>query len=123
MENRKQSVAGVISIVFAAINAVGIMLTMGYSLHIRHKFTEVHEDLGAELPSITAMVLNIHWSAWVLVSLSLLAVVLAKEVISRKWIPILLNVAFVLICIAYWAFFAVAMMIPLASIIQQMENG
>ena len=123
MEDKKLGVAGVVSIVFAALNALGLLVSMGWSLHIRHKFMQIYQDFGAELPGVTQMILNIHWTMWVVISLVLLAVLAAKELISKKWIPLLLNGVFVLIGIAYWAVFSTAMMIPLMKLIQQMENG
>ena len=123
MEKKKLGVAGVVSIVFAALNALGLLVSIGYSLHIRHKFVVIYEDLGAELPGVTQMVLNIHWSVWILISLILLAILAIKEFISKKWIPLLLNGIYVLLGIVYWAVFSTALMVPLIKLIQQMENG
>jgi hypothetical protein len=123
MENKKLSVAGVVSIIFAALNALGLIVSTGCSLHLRHKFIEIYADLGAELPHVTQMILNIHWIFWVLTLLVLLAILAAKELITKKWIPLLLNGVFVLVGIAYWAVFSTAMLIPFMKLIQQMENG
>ena len=83
----------------------------------------IYEDLGAELPSVTQMILNVHWALWILASLILLALLAVKELIPKKWIPLLLNGILVLMGIVYWAIFSTALMIPLMNLIQQMENG
>ncbi len=123
VENKKPGVDGVVSIVFAALNALGLLVSTGYSLHIRHKFITIYAELGAPLPGVTQMILNTHWTIWILISLVLLAMLGLKELASKKWIPLLLNGIFVLMGIVYWAVFSTAMMIPLMQLIQQIEHG
>jgi len=123
MEKKKFGVAGVISVVLAVLNAIGLLVSLGFSLHIRHKFIEIYEDLGAELPILTQGVLNTHWTIWILISLLLLVVLIVKEFIPKKRIPLVLNGLFFLLGIVYWAVFSTAMMVPLMELIQQMENG
>ncbi len=123
MKDKKQSLAGIVSIVFAGLNVLGVLVSTGYTLHIRHQFVQIYDDLGADLPALTQMILNVHWTLWVFVSLFCLAVLILKELIEKKWIPLLLNGFFVLIGIAYWVLFSTALMIPFMQVIQQMENG
>lgn len=118
MDKKKLGVAGVVSIVLAVLNGIGVLVSVGYSLHIRHKFIQIYQELGAELPGVTQMVLNTHWTIWILISLILLAILAVKELISKKWIPLLLNGIYVLLGIVYWAVFSTAMMIPLMKLIQ-----
>ena len=123
MEKKKLGAAGVVSIVFAVLNAIGVLVSTGFSLHIRHKFMAVYDDLGAELPGVTQMILNIHWALWILASLILLALLAVKELIPKKWIPLLLNGILVLMGIVYWAIFSIALMIPMMNLVQQMATG
>ena len=118
MEKQKPGVAGVVSIVFAVLNAIGLIVSAGCSLNIRHKFMQIYEEFEAELPALTQMILNVHWANWTVISLILLAILAVKELISKKWIPLLINGIFVLFGILYWAVFSTAMIIPLMQLIQ-----
>jgi len=112
MNERERGIAGIVSVVFAGLNALGIIITATLSLHMRQKWLAIHEDLGATLPQITQAVINMPWGVWILVTGLLLGIVVLKELISRKWIPLLLNGFFVILGIAYWAVFSAVMMAP-----------
>ena len=123
MEKKKPGIVGALSIVFAVLNAIGLLVSVGCSLHIRHKFMQVYEDLEIELPGIAQLILNTHWAIWILTALVLLSILAVKELLSKKWVPLLLNGIFVLFGIVYWAVFSTAMVIPLMTLIQQLGNG
>ena len=121
MEKKKLSVAGIISIVLAVLNGSGLLVSLGSSLHIRHKFLVIYQDLEVDLPVLTQGILSTHWGIWLLAGLVLLAVLVVKEFIPKKGITILINGLFFLLGIVYWAMFSTAMMIPLMEMVQQME--
>lgn len=110
--------------VFALLNAFGLIVTAGYSLHIRSKFIDIFDELiGGSLPPLTAVMVNTHWTIWIFVTVILLTALFLKERISKKWIPLSLNALFVLVGIVYWAVFTIGMMFPLIQIIQEMGKG
>ena len=116
MEKKKLGVAGVISIVFAGLNAIGLIVTVGLSLHIRGVFAEMFADFGATLPAITQMVLDIHWMLAIGVAAPFFVILVAKEFITKKWIPLLINGVYVLLGIVYWVVFQIVMLIPVMEI-------
>ena len=123
MDKKEPGGAGVVSIVFAVLNATALVVSVGWSLRIRHKFIGMYEDLAVELPRITQMVLSIHWGALVVGMLLLLSALAIKELISKKWIPLLLNGLFALFGVLCWGLFVVALFIPMMGLIQQIEGG
>ena len=121
MKDRKLGAGGLVSIVLAVLNGIGLMVSVGCSLHIRRQFIQIFQELEVELPAMTQMILNVHWAIWILLSIILLAILAAKELIPKKWIPLLINGLYVLLGIIYWAVFSTAMMIPLMSLVQEMS--
>ena len=114
MQRNSPGSTGVASITLAAVNAIGLLISSLYSLHLRDKFAEIFSTMGHNaLPVITRVMLGIHWSLWLLILMILLAALIAKEFIRKKWIPLVLNVLFLLLTGAYWLIFRTAMYVPL----------
>ena len=120
-EKKKPTVPGVISIILAGMNAIGLLLSLGYSLYIRNRFMAIFEDFGAALPTVTQLIIRTHWSIWVLGTVLGLVILALKELIPKKWIPLLLNGIFLLFGIIYWAVFSTAMLFPLAEMVEQIN--
>ncbi len=118
MGDNKRSFAAVASLVFAGVNALGIVVSAFYSFHMLNKCVEIYGDLGTDVPIITQQVINVREPLWMLATGLLLAIVGLKELIRPKWVTLLLNGVFVLFGIAFWALFIAILILPLANHVQ-----
>lgn len=123
MEKKGLGVGGIISIVFAVLNGIGIVASTGCGLFVRGKFLQMYAELGAELPVMTRLFLNFHWGIWIVISAFLLLVLVAKEFIPKKWIPLLLNGLFLFFGLLWWAVFSSALLLPLKILTEQLGTG
>ena len=120
MNEKKIGPCGVISIVLAVLNCIGlIVFTVGMLFQIP-KFVAIYDDLGVALPVGTRMVISIPGASVLLVAALLLALLIVKEFISKKTIPLVLNLIWIAVAIAFSALVALAMMAPLIAATEQM---
>jgi type II secretory pathway component PulF len=113
MEKKIPNALGKISIIFATLNAIGLLLIVGLSLYFLPRFSQVFCESGATLPCITQLFINTHWTLWVSGTLVLLSVLAGKELIKNKTIPLILNGLFVLLGIVYIPIFTFALYAPI----------
>jgi hypothetical protein len=119
-DHRSDAVGGV-SVALAALNGILLIAGMATSLVIRQRFWGIFKDFDAELPRATVVFLTLPWIVWVAVTFVLMAALVAKEFVHPKWIPLGLNVAFLVALVGYWVFFVVAMMLPLIGLIDELS--
>lgn len=120
MDERKNRICGIVSIVLAVLNGLGLI---GFAISLlfqRPKFATIFSDFGATLPLLTRAVLAIPNGLIVFGTVLLLALLVGKEFIRRKTIPLVLNIAWIAAGIGISLLFAWAMMAPLAGTTEQM---
>ena len=123
MNNKDIRIAAAVSITLASVNAIYLLVSACLTLYLRGIFLQIYDGLDVTLPSVTQMFINMNWVIWVQISFVLIALLAAKEIIARKWIPLLLNGIFSIGLLAYWIIFQTAMLIPLLMLVDQMKNG
>jgi hypothetical protein len=114
MTDGQNRVCGVVSILLAVVNAIGILGSAGALVLQRVTFMEIFTDLGVALPFPTRVVLIIPNSVIILSTLVLLALLVGKEFIGRKAIPLILNIAWIAAGFAVSLLLAWALMAPMA---------
>jgi hypothetical protein len=121
MKESNRDIVGIASILLAVLNGIILVASVGASLMVRQRFADIFADFNAELPTATVIFLSIPWIVWLAVVVVVLAVLVAKEFITRKWIPLWLNLLFIGLAVGYWAVFVVVMMVPLIHLTQQLK--
>lgn len=120
MSEKKIGPCGVISIVLAVLNCLGLVVFTAGMLFQRPQFAAIYADLGAALPVGTRMIIAIPSVAVVVIAGVLLALLIAKEFISKKIVPLVLNIVWIVVAIAVAALVCLALMAPLVTTIEQM---
>ncbi len=91
------------ALVLTVINAVGVLACLWWSLHLRHIFILDYKEFGGDIPNALRWVIGAHWSLWGLAALAVIALLVVKERLRRRWIPITLN-AITILALALYAF-------------------
>ncbi len=120
MNEFRNGTRGTVSVLLAVLNGLGVLASAFGMLYQRPRFVEVYADLGVALPVVTRMLIAIPSSVVLFVALLLLALLIAKEFISNKTVPLVINVVWLLVGIAFAVLGAMALMAPLAATVEQM---
>ena len=120
MSEKRIGPSGVISIVLAVLNCLGLVVFTAGMLFQRPKFVEIYVDLGVALPVGTRMIIAIPGAVVLLIAGLFLALLIAKEFITKKTVPLVLNFVWIIIAVAASVLVALALMAPLAGTIEQM---
>ena len=120
MSEKKIGTCGIISIVLAVLNCLGLVVFTFGMLYQRPKFVAIYADLGAALPVGTRMVIAIPGVVVLLVAALLFALLIVKEFIPKKTIPLVLNIVWIVVAIASSVLVSWALMGPLMTTIEQM---
>jgi len=113
MDDSSGRTYGVISMVLAGINALGVAAAVSYSLWVRRTYALLYPDLAIELPGAQRAILYSHWSLWVLGGLGLIALLLAKERLRWKRTIMCVNLVVTVGLAVYIAGFLHVMQRPL----------
>ena len=122
MAGDESKIVGTISILLAVFNGVVLIVSVGASLTIRQGFAGLFLDFEAPLPWMTVVLLSTPLIVWAVVMVFLLVVLVVKEFITRKWIPLCLNLLFIGLAIVYWIFFCISVVLPLVRIHEQLAS-
>lgn len=119
MNATTEKIGRMVSICFAAVNAVTLILLLNGFLRIRSHFAAIFKELANEvaLPTITTLFLAVSPTVLTALGLGLLALLIAKEWLRPAWIPIFLNALWLALGCALCFLFVLAMFAPLISII------
>jgi hypothetical protein len=121
MSEKRIGPCGVISIVLAVLNCLGLVVSTIGMLFQRPKFVEIYADLGVEqLPVGTRMIIAIPGSVVLLIAGLFLALLIAKEFIAKKTVPLVLNFVWIIIAVAASFLVSRALVVPLIRTIGQM---
>ena len=125
MSEKSDRVSGIISIVIAVVNGVGLLGVAIGGIHMRGRFSEIFFDLLGDkpLPAATQLVISVPSWTILLVALGLLGLLVVKELIRSKWIPLCLNVLWFFVGAIMSLLFTAALFAPLVSVIEQMSGG
>ena len=100
---RTRSKAQTVSLVLTVVNAIGVLACLAWSLHLRHIFIVGYKEFGGDIPNGARWVIGAHWSLWGLAALAFIALLVAKERLRRRWLPLLLN-AITIPALVFYAF-------------------
>jgi hypothetical protein len=120
MSEEKIGPCGVISIVLAVLNCLGLVVFTVGMLFQRPTMVAIYSDLDVALPVGTRMIIAIPGAVVLLVAGLFLALLIAKEFIPKKTIPLLLNISWIIIAVVASFLVSLALMAPLAGTIEQM---
>ena len=104
------------SIVVLAIDVVGLLALGGFTLSVRGKFAEMFAEMRpeAELPALTQFLLSIPTAAYAGIFLSLILILILKEIFIRaRTANLVINLAAGLGGIAYLFIYVIAFFLPL----------
>ncbi len=101
MDNSSRRTYGIISMVLAGLNALGVAAAVGLTLWTRQPYGGMYSDFGVELPATTEAIVSGHWSLWVLCGLAGVVLLAAKEWLPWKRLTLSLNVAVMAALFAY----------------------
>ena len=124
MSEKSDRVGGTVSIVMAALNGVGLLGVALGGLRVRGRFFEIYCDLLGDkpLPAATQLVISVPSWTVLVVTVGLLGLLVVKELIRPKWIPLCMNVVWLFIGAIVSLLFSAALFIPLVTIIEQMSS-
>jgi hypothetical protein len=120
MKDGKNTVCGVISVALAVLNGLGLLGFVGALVLQRPVFMQIFMDFGVALPLPTRVVLMIPSGVIVMSTLVLLAMLVGKEFIGRKVIPLVLNIVWMVAALGVSLLSAWALMAPVAGTIGEM---
>ena len=125
MSEKSDRVSGIISIVIAVLNGVGLLGVAIGGIHVRGRFSEIFFDLLGDkpLPAATQLVIAVPSWTVLVVTVGLLGLLVVKELIRPKWIPLCLNVLWFFVGAIVSLLFTAALFAPLVSVIEQMSGG
>jgi hypothetical protein len=122
MSGKSDRVCRIISLLLAVVNGLALPAMVLGGLRVRGRFLAIYKDLfpGLSLPAVTRFVVSVP--AWAVfgVAYLLLGVLVAKEFIRPRWVPLCLNLAWMLAGVMVAVMFAVALMAPFITIMQHM---
>ena len=107
---RTRSRAQTVSLVLTAINALGVLACLAWSLHVRHIFMLDYREFGGDIPTGARWVVGAHWSLWGLAALAFIALLVVKERLRRRWLPLLLNAITIPALVLYVSVFSSGML-------------
>jgi len=119
MSEKKIGPCGVISIVLAVLNCLGLVVFTIGMLFQRPKFVEIYADMGVAIPVGTRMIITIPGAVVLLIAVLFLALLIAKEFIAKKTVPLLLNIVWIIIAVVASVLVSLALMAPLVGTIEQ----
>jgi len=120
MTTPRDHLLGIVSIVLTVLNCIGVFVFVGGMLYLRPKFMAIYADLGAALPYATRLVIVIPGGLVLFLGLIVAGLLVAKEFIPRKAVPLVINLSWSVIAIvmsvfAYWVLTA-----PLVALMEEM---
>jgi hypothetical protein len=120
MSEKKIGPCGVISIVLAVLNCLGLVVFTVGMLFQRPEFIEIYAGLGTALPVGTRMIIAIPSVVVLLIAGLFLALLIAKEFIPKKIVPLVLNLVWIVIAVVASVLVSLALMAPLVGTMEQM---
>lgn len=122
MNERKNRLCGIASIVLAVLNAFGLFGFAFSLLFIMPKFAAMYADFGSPLPPPTQVVLSIPNSVVIIGTGLLFALLVGKEFIPKKTTPLFLNIAWLGVALVVSVLLAWALMAPMIETIETMNQ-
>ncbi len=118
MTEKRNRTFGVISIILLVLNCLGLIgYTLGLLLN-RTTFQEIYSDFGVPLPVALRLYFATPAIVYILVTGILLALLILKEKIKRKSIPLQLNIAWMIMALVVSPLTFMVLMMPLREIIE-----
>lgn len=122
MNERKNRICGIASIVLAVVNAFGLFGFAFSLLFIMPKFAAMYADFGAPIPFPTQVVLAIPKSVVIIGTGLLFALLIWKEFIPKKTTPLILNIAWLGAGLVISLLLASALMAPMMGCVQTVSG-
>ena len=120
MKKGTNTVLGITSIALAVLNGLGLLGFSGALVFQRRVFMEIFMDFGVTLPLPTRLVLMIPGGLIIVITLVLLVLLIGKEFIGNKVIPLVLNLVWMVAALGVSLLVTWALMAPVAGTIGEM---
>ena len=120
---KKQTGWTIASMVVLIIDVIGGFVLATITLFVKSIFLELFKDLDVPLPQITQFFLSIPATFYLIIFSGLiLALILKENAIKNKPLAFAINMAALVIGVAYCFLYVTALFLPLMQIIQSMEK-
>ena len=117
MSEKANRICGIVSMVLTILNAVILSASTLWSILVRSKFKMIYDDMEIKLPVVTQTVMDLPWFVFVTVSLLLMGLLLVKEALKQKWIPLTINIVWIAATSIYQTLYAIILLLPMVVII------
>ena len=112
----------IVRAVVLGADVVGLLVIGGFTLSVRGEFAEMFEEMDVELPAITQFLLSIPTAAYAGIFLSLILILILKEIFIRaRTANLVINLAAGLGGIAYLTIYIIALFLPLIQMMTDVE--
>jgi|GEM_PF-6307254 len=110
------------STIVLAIDVIGLLVLGGVTLSAKRAFAKMFADMKVELPAVTNTILSIPTAAYVGVFLSLIVVLILKEILIRAGtVKLVINLAAIVGGIVYLSVYIIALFLPLIELMTQVS--
>lgn len=118
----RPNVAGVVSGVILVLNVVALAALALGMIYARSRLAEMFTEFGAELPTMTQLLMSVPTWALLLAFAAAAALLVLKENVVRKApLRLTLNLLAALALLAFTALVVVALFLPLFTLIRQLS--
>jgi hypothetical protein len=122
-EPKKQTGWIIASLVVLILDVIGVFVLTTATLYISARFQVIFKELNIQLPQITQLLLSIPSTVYLIIFLGVILALILKEIaIKSKPLTFAINMAALVIGIAYCVLYVTALFLPLIQIIQSLEK-
>lgn len=123
-EAKKQTGWAIASMVVLIIDAIGGFVLTTATLYISARFYAIFKELNVQLPQITQFFLSIPTTMYLIIFSGVILALILKEIaIKSKPLTFAINMAALVVGVAYCFLYVTALFLPLMQIIQSMEKS
>ena len=116
---KKQTGWTIASLVVLIIDVIGVIALATITLYTSSRFLAIFKELKVQLPQITQLFLSIPATAYLIIFSGVILALILKEIaIKSKPLTFAINMAALVIGVAYCFLYVTALFLPLIQIIQ-----
>lgn len=121
---KKETGWTIASLVVLIVDVIGGFVLTTATLYISARFYAIFKELNVQLPQITQLFLSIPTTMYLIIFFGVILALILKEIaIKSKPLTFGINLAALVIGVAYCFLYVTALFLPLIQIIQSMEKA